>query len=195
MTVTPLGRLICMRMTSLGIRSGQVAARLGYRNIAKGVRRFDEVCRGDLAGKEQLLAKLPGALNFPEDVVAAVIQENPERTRTGAAERTGARGGPVAGQVPSARGHNDRTRDTEPDLYRRHDRNRSIEARGHRCRSPSRRDSQTGPNGNSATTPAVARRDPHVREGHGLHHQAAPGRELQSRRRTHRETSESKKAG
>jgi hypothetical protein len=62
-------------MKELGIRSGRLAVRLGYRNISKGVRRLDQVCHGDLVGKEQLLANLPHALGLPEDVVAAAIQE------------------------------------------------------------------------------------------------------------------------
>jgi hypothetical protein len=90
MTETSLGRLICTRMNDLGIRSGRLAARLGYRNISKGVRRLDQVCQGDLVGKEQLLGKLPGALGLPDDVVAAAIEETRqevERARHAELER------------------------------------------------------------------------------------------------------------
>jgi hypothetical protein len=55
----PLDRLIRTRMKELGIRSGALAARLGYPNLSKGARRIDELCRGDLAGKNWLLARLP----------------------------------------------------------------------------------------------------------------------------------------
>jgi PAS domain S-box-containing protein len=71
MSPTPLGRLIQRRMRELGIRPAHLAARLGYHNMSKGSRRIDEVCRGDLAHKEQLLANLPKALDLPDDVVAA----------------------------------------------------------------------------------------------------------------------------
>jgi hypothetical protein len=77
-------------MKDLGIRSGRLAARLGYRNISKGVRRLDQVCCGDLAGKEQLLANLPGALGLPDSVVAAAIEETRqevERARQAELER------------------------------------------------------------------------------------------------------------
>jgi hypothetical protein len=72
---TPIGRLIHARMQELRLRRGQVAARLGYENISKGARRLEQVSCGDLAGKEALLAKLPRALNLPEDVVAAAVEE------------------------------------------------------------------------------------------------------------------------
>ena len=78
MSRTPLGRLIRERMKELGLRRGQLAARLGYRNISKGCRRLEQVSSGDLAGKEALLAKLPGALDLPREVVAKAIQETIE---------------------------------------------------------------------------------------------------------------------
>jgi PAS domain S-box-containing protein len=71
MTPTPLGRLIQRRLRELGIRSVHFAARLGYRNMSKGSRRIDQVCRGDLAHKEQLSGNSPKALDLPDDVVAA----------------------------------------------------------------------------------------------------------------------------
>jgi len=40
----PLDRLIRKRMKELGIRSGRLAARLGYLNLSKGARRIDELC-------------------------------------------------------------------------------------------------------------------------------------------------------
>jgi hypothetical protein len=67
--------LIRNRMKELGIRSGRLAARLGYRNVSKGVRRLDQVCHGDRAGKKELLANLPHALGLSEDVVAMAIDE------------------------------------------------------------------------------------------------------------------------
>jgi hypothetical protein len=90
MTGTPFDRLIRGRMNDLGVRSGRLAARLGYRNISKGARRLEEVCRGDLVGKQQLLANLPGALGLPDDVVAAAIEETRqevERARQAELER------------------------------------------------------------------------------------------------------------
>jgi hypothetical protein len=61
-TRADLGIVKESRFQGLGISSRQLAARLGYLNLSKGARRIDELCRGDFAGKERLLAKLPGAL-------------------------------------------------------------------------------------------------------------------------------------
>jgi hypothetical protein len=71
----PLDQLIRTRMKELGIRSGGLAARLGYLNLSKGARRVHELCGGDLVGKDWLLAKLPDALSLPEEVVTAAINE------------------------------------------------------------------------------------------------------------------------
>jgi hypothetical protein len=90
MTGTAFGRSIRQRIKCLGLRSGRLAARLGYRNISKGVRRLDRVCRGDLVGHDQLLANLPGALGLSGDVVAAAIEETRqevERARQAELER------------------------------------------------------------------------------------------------------------
>jgi hypothetical protein len=71
----PLAQLIQSRMKELGIRSGALAARLGYLNLSKGARRIDELCGGDLAGKEWLLANLPRALSLPDEVAKAAVDE------------------------------------------------------------------------------------------------------------------------
>jgi hypothetical protein len=59
----------------LRLPCGQVAARLGYRNLSKGARRLEQVSCGDLADKEALLAKLPRALDLAEEVVGAALEE------------------------------------------------------------------------------------------------------------------------
>jgi hypothetical protein len=75
-------------MKEFGIRSGALAARLGYRNLSKGARRIDELCGGDLAGHEWLLANLPRALSLPDEVVQVAIDETrKELERAREAER------------------------------------------------------------------------------------------------------------
>jgi hypothetical protein len=59
-------------MREMGIRSGRLAARLGYRNISKCVRRLDEVCRGDYVAARCL----------PDEVVAAIEETRNEVERS-----------------------------------------------------------------------------------------------------------------
>ena len=69
-------------MRWLGLRRATLAARLGYTtNISKGMRRIDEVCRGDIAHLGPLLAKLPRALNLPEHLVTAAVEETPKQVK------------------------------------------------------------------------------------------------------------------
>jgi hypothetical protein len=72
---TPLGRLIYRRLRELGLRPAALAARLGYKNLSKGCRRIDEICQGDLARKERIVACLPAALELRDDVVEVAVEE------------------------------------------------------------------------------------------------------------------------
>jgi hypothetical protein len=45
-----IGTLIRSRMIELGLCRGEFAKRLGYKNIAKGIRRIDALCEGDIEG-------------------------------------------------------------------------------------------------------------------------------------------------
>jgi hypothetical protein len=57
-----IATLIRSRMTELGLSRGEFAKRLGYKNIAKGIRRIDALCDGDIKGTKQFLELLPQAL-------------------------------------------------------------------------------------------------------------------------------------
>jgi hypothetical protein len=96
------GQQLTLRKTPI---SGQLAVRLGYRNISKGVRRLDRICHGELMGKDQILAKLPSALNLPEDVVAAAIQETRKQVEREIQAEFERQEAPVAGAVPPPRHH------------------------------------------------------------------------------------------
>ena len=50
-----IATLIRSRMTELGLSRGELAKQLGYKNIAKGIRRIDALCDGDLEGTKQFL--------------------------------------------------------------------------------------------------------------------------------------------
>ena len=56
-----IAALIRSRMTELGLSRGEFAKRLGYKNIAKGIRRIDVLCEGDIEGTKQFLDALPQA--------------------------------------------------------------------------------------------------------------------------------------
>ena len=57
-----IATLIRSRMTELGLSRGKFAKRLGYKNIAKGIRRIDAMCKGDVEGTKQFLDVLPQVL-------------------------------------------------------------------------------------------------------------------------------------
>ena len=70
-----IATLIRSRMTELGLSRGEFAKRLGYKNIAKGIRRIDALCDGDLEGTKQFLDVLPQALETSADTVKRALEE------------------------------------------------------------------------------------------------------------------------
>ena len=49
--------------------------RAGYKNIAKGLRRLDELLAGELNKTRDLIRALPAALDVPTEVVKQAIEE------------------------------------------------------------------------------------------------------------------------
>jgi hypothetical protein len=70
-----IATLIQSRMTELGLSPGEFAKRLGYKNIAKGVRRIDALCKGDLEGTKQFLDMLPQALETSAETVKRALDQ------------------------------------------------------------------------------------------------------------------------
>jgi len=62
-------------MTELGLSRGDFAKRLGYKNIAKGIRRIDALCEGDLNGTKQFLDVLPQALETSAETVKLALEQ------------------------------------------------------------------------------------------------------------------------
>ena len=54
---------------------GELVKRLGYKNIAKGIRRIDVLCEGDLEGTKQFLDVLPQALETSAETVKRAIDQ------------------------------------------------------------------------------------------------------------------------
>ncbi len=73
--------LIEDRRRGLGLTKSELARRLGYRNIAKGLRRLDQVCDGRFEHAEALLKSLPDALAVDPVVVETAIAETLEQQR------------------------------------------------------------------------------------------------------------------
>jgi len=70
-----IATLIRSRMTELGLSRGEFAKRLGYKNIAKGIRRIDGLCEGDIDGTKQFLDALPQALETSADTVKRALDQ------------------------------------------------------------------------------------------------------------------------
>ena len=62
-------------MTELGLSRGEFAKRLGYKNIAKGIRRIDALCEGDVEGTKQFLDVLPRALETSAETVKRALDK------------------------------------------------------------------------------------------------------------------------
>jgi hypothetical protein len=70
-----IAALIQSRMIELGLSRGEFAKRLGYKNIAKGIRRIDVLCAGDIEGTKQFLDVLPQALELSEETVKRALDQ------------------------------------------------------------------------------------------------------------------------
>jgi hypothetical protein len=70
-----IATLIRSRMTELGLSRGEFAKRLGYKNIAKGIRRIDALCDGDIEGTKQFLDTLPQALQMSAETVKLALDQ------------------------------------------------------------------------------------------------------------------------
>jgi hypothetical protein len=70
-----IATLIRSRMIELGLSRGEFAKRLGYKNIAKGIRRIDTLCDDDLEGTKHFLDVLPQALETSAETVKLALDQ------------------------------------------------------------------------------------------------------------------------
>ena len=70
-----IAALIRSRMTELGLSRGELVKRLGYKNVAKGIRRIDVLCAGDIEGTKHFLDVLPQALELSEETVKRALDQ------------------------------------------------------------------------------------------------------------------------
>ena len=89
----PIHDLIETRLKGLGMRRGELARRCGLKCVAKGLRRIDRVCHGDLnsQGARMVLDALPAALDIDKDAIWTTVRGTAdiiaEAERRAAAER------------------------------------------------------------------------------------------------------------
>jgi hypothetical protein len=81
-----IAALIRSRMAKLGLSRGEFAKRLGYKNVAKGIRRVDVLCDGDVEGTKQFLDVLPQALEASPETVKLALDQT--RNRNGREARS-----------------------------------------------------------------------------------------------------------
>jgi hypothetical protein len=86
-----IATLIRSRMTELGLSRGEFVNRLGYKNIAKGIRRIDVLCEGDLEGTKHFLDVLPQALETSAETVKLALDQTVRELELAAKEEAAAR--------------------------------------------------------------------------------------------------------
>jgi hypothetical protein len=67
--------LILDRCKVLGLSRADLVRRSGYRNLAKGLRRLDELYAGDMRTTASLIVGLPAALDLPPEIIDESIRE------------------------------------------------------------------------------------------------------------------------
>jgi hypothetical protein len=70
---TAIASLINTRSQALHISRVELVAGCGFKNIAKGIRRLEQVCAGDFCRAGFLLSRLPDALSVESHVVNAAV--------------------------------------------------------------------------------------------------------------------------
>jgi hypothetical protein len=75
-TPLPIQILIRSRSKEFGLRPTDLVLRAGYNNIAKGLRRLDELYAGNFEGASGLMERLPGALDLPKTTIEQAVEES-----------------------------------------------------------------------------------------------------------------------
>jgi len=71
----PIKTLVSSRCEELRLRPVELVRRCGYKNISKGLRRHEQLCQGDFSSSTTLIRTLPSALDVPEEVVTAAVED------------------------------------------------------------------------------------------------------------------------
>jgi hypothetical protein len=79
--LSPIKTLIESRSRDLGLSRQDIVQRAGYRNLAKGCRRLDELLAGDVNAARGLIDRLPTALDVPTEIIHEAIAETARQQR------------------------------------------------------------------------------------------------------------------
>jgi hypothetical protein len=79
--LSPIKTLIENRSRDLGLSRQDIVQRAGYRNLAKGCRRLDELLTGDVHAARGLIDRLPAALDVPAEAVHEALAETVRQQR------------------------------------------------------------------------------------------------------------------
>ncbi len=71
--------LILERCAAVKLKRSDLVRRAGFKNVAKGLRRLDELCAGKLQSTASLVAGLPAALELPPGVVDDAVRQTEEQ--------------------------------------------------------------------------------------------------------------------
>lgn len=74
-----IGNLVSNRCRELGLGRADLIRRTSYKNLAKGLRRLDELFAGDLERTKDLIRALPDALDTPDHVVETAVAETKQQ--------------------------------------------------------------------------------------------------------------------
>jgi hypothetical protein len=66
--------LILNRCRDLGLNRSQLVRRAGFKNVAKGIRRLDDLCSGELQTTAWMIKGLPVALEQAPDAIAEALR-------------------------------------------------------------------------------------------------------------------------
>ena len=75
----PIAELIASRLVEIGLQRPELVRRLGYNNIAKGLRRLDDLCAGRFVHVQGLLAALPSALGLEPELITEAVRQTPQQ--------------------------------------------------------------------------------------------------------------------
>ena len=87
-----IATLIRSRLTELGLSRGEFVKRLGYKNIAKGIRRIDVLCEGNIEGTKQFMDVLPQALETSAEIVTLALDQTVREIELAEQQEAEARG-------------------------------------------------------------------------------------------------------
>jgi len=73
--ILAIEKLIVDRCQALGLSRSDLVRRAGFKNVAKGLRRLDELCAGEMKLTVSLIVGLPAALELPTGAITDTMRQ------------------------------------------------------------------------------------------------------------------------